>query len=71
MRSIPLPLSGRPILGGLGGGLPEDDRAALKALVLLGGFFFVAVATAYGLTLSWSEPIPRDGTRASSSAATI
>ncbi len=62
MRSIPLPLSGRPILGGLGGGLPEDDRAALKALVLLGGFFFVAVAAAYGLTLSWSEPIPRDAT---------
>ena len=62
MRSIPLPLSGRPILGGLGGGLPDEDRAALKALVLLGGFFFVAVAAAYGLTLSWSEPIPRDAT---------
>ena len=62
MRSIPLPMPGRSILGGLGGDLPEEDRAALKALVLLGAFFFVAVAAAYLLTISWSEPIPRDAT---------
>lgn len=62
MRSIPLPMSGRSILGDLGGDLPEEDRTALKALVLLGAFFFVAVAAAYCLTLSWGEPIPRDAT---------
>ena len=62
MRLIPLPLSGRTILNNLGGNLPEEDRAALKALVLLGAFFFAAVAAAYFLTISWSAPIPRDGT---------
>ena len=62
MRTIPLPMSGRSILGSLGGDLSEEDRAALKALVLLGAFFFVAVASAYFLTISWSEPIPRDAT---------
>ncbi len=62
MRSIPLPLPRRSIPGSPGGDLSAENRAALKALVLLGAFFFVAVAAAYLLTISWSEPIPRDAT---------
>ena len=61
MRSIPLPLR-RPALTGIGGDLADEDRAVLKALMLLGTFFFVAVAAAYLLTISWGEPIPRDAT---------
>jgi hypothetical protein len=61
MRSIPLPLR-HPAPAGLGGNLADEDCAALKALMLLGTFFFVAVAAAYLLTISWGEPIPRDAT---------
>ena len=61
MRSIPLPLR-HPVSTGFSGDLPDKDRAALKALVLLGAFFFVAVVSTYLFTISWSEPIPRDAT---------
>ena len=61
MRSIPLLLR-HPVSNGFSGNLADEDRAALQALMLLSCFFFVAVAAAYLLTISWSEPIPRDAT---------
>ncbi|MEA2927818.1 MAG: hypothetical protein QOG38_246 [Hyphomicrobiales bacterium] len=41
---------------------PGESRETIRALSILGGFFFVAALGGYLVTMSWSPPIPRDGT---------
>jgi arabinofuranan 3-O-arabinosyltransferase len=41
---------------------PDQSRDTIRALALLGAFFFVAALAGYLVTLSWSPAIPRDGT---------
>jgi glycosyl transferase family 87 len=42
--------------------LPGESRETIRALSILGAFFFVAAIVGYLVTLSWSPAIPRDGT---------
>jgi hypothetical protein len=41
---------------------PNESRETIRALSILGAFFFVAALAGYLVTLSWSGTIPRDGT---------
>lgn len=41
---------------------PGESRETIRALSILGVFFFVAALGGYLVTMSWSPPIPRDGT---------
>src|SRR5882724_11330441 len=39
-----------------------DHEEKLRDLVIVSTFFFVVAAVAYFVTISWVDPIPRDGT---------
>jgi len=40
----------------------DENRETIRALSLLGAFFFVVSVIGYLITMSWSPAIPRDGT---------
>jgi hypothetical protein len=40
----------------------DENRETIRALALLGAFFFVAAIVGYLVTMAWSPAIPRDGT---------
>ena len=42
--------------------LSKENRDFTRSLAILGTFFFFAAAVGYVATISWVEPIPRDGT---------
>lgn len=42
--------------------LQRENQEATRALAILGAFFFVVAVASYLYTMSWSGPIPRDGT---------
>jgi hypothetical protein len=42
--------------------LQRENSEAIRALAILGAFFFVVAAGGYLYTMSWSAEIPRDGT---------
>ena len=40
----------------------RENSESIRALAILGAFFFVVAAGGYVYTMAWSAPIPRDGT---------
>lgn len=40
----------------------QENRETIRALAILGAFFFAVAAAGYIYTLSWNGPFPRDGT---------
>jgi glycosyl transferase family 87 len=40
----------------------KENRDFIRSLAILGTFFFVTAAIGYVATISWVDPIPRDGT---------
>lgn len=41
---------------------PDENRDFIRSLAILSAFFFAAVAVGYVATISWVDPVPRDGT---------
>jgi hypothetical protein len=41
---------------------PRESHETIRALGVLGAFFFVVAVISYLVTMSWSDAIPRDGT---------